>query len=845
MRLIAPLLLLLLLVFAGTASADYSNVAPYDSAGSGAENWGATGITTREWLTYNHEYRIRQDGDITNVTLWVGLITDVVGFNVTIWRTNGSNFDRIAISEDISGSLVANTVNTITLSTPLTSIKEGDFYGYRMCFVAGSTPYHADNEGITSTYSVDSAVTTLLGYAWKSQTAHNYAMRIELSMEQPSNVLIGDSIIAGHSAHYSFIESTDTTVLGSAINAHLYNLTSEANQNMGIGSQTTTQISARFASDVVDLLPGMAIIEGGVNDIAGGSITQMTFLANYESMFQKCQAADIEPVVILIMPWSNGNNAQMTTRDQWNANLTTLAATYSATVVDTSSYVGIFRAGGTAGNLWDINASYNADGVHFNSAGHAQIAQAIYDNTSRLWHHHRSPTSGGAHASYVNDAATFTAIVNNVSNNTWYLDGAVVEYDNQTKYPSWTNSTLLAGSYNLTLSSSDEVNSAQTTWDWSLSITPTIIGQNQSDWGDYVSIYSDTAERGNHSITLDHNVSGYRNWWDHWTNTTTSTTLWDVAQDNEGSIGGAAWEGDYLHYDGTGHTTLTLIDYAGTDDWSIVFWAELDAGETLQSIIIGDTSDNNDFVWMYPGNYYRFRNSVAANADFTGLQAFTGMHHYIMVANGTHLVLYRNNTLINTITITTSFEMNAIGRGYSGTLQYNFDGLVGPFMMYNKAIVAHERNSIYNGHYKDTGNTTSKIIDSGDDNSVLNKIAVNGTFHDSTRCIDVYLNMSSDNSTWSGWSVMQANVTSGTEYTAGSSDQKRYWQFRLVLTSTQAAQTPIIETIEYKYSAAADTAESFVNPTFAAAGAAAIVFVAAAVRFAISSWRNRRRKRRN
>jgi hypothetical protein len=39
--------------------------------------------------------------------------------------------------------------------------------------------------------------------------------------------------------------------------------------------------------------------------------------------------------------------------------------------------------------------------------------------------------------------------------------------------------------------------------------------------------------------------------------------------------------------------------------------------------------------------------------------------------------------------------------------------------------------------------------------------------------------------------------------------------------------------------------EDFVNPPFVSAGAAAILFVAAAGRFAISAWRNRRRKRRN
>jgi hypothetical protein len=100
-------------------------------------------------------------------------------------------------------------------------------------------------------------------------------------------------------------------------------------------------------------------------------------------MLDAAQASDsISKILVMkILPWSNGTNVQMQTRDDWNASLVTLAAGYSkAIVVDASSYVGQFRSGGDAGNLWDIQAVYNSDGVHFTSAGHGQIAQALADN---------------------------------------------------------------------------------------------------------------------------------------------------------------------------------------------------------------------------------------------------------------------------------------------------------------------------------------------------------------------------------------------------------------------------------------------------------------------------------
>lgn len=188
---------------------------------------------------------------------------------------------------------------------------------------------------------------------------------------------IGDSLIAGHPWNFTSLEGGSPT--GANIVDLLADLRGWTRTNQGLGSQTTTQIEARFDAHVVALSPANALINGGVNDIVlGGS--KATFLANWTSMLNKCVAASIIPYVLLMLPWTNGNSAQNTARDEWNADLAALVATYpSAILVNADAAVGVFRSGGTPGNRWNIHPSINQDGVHFTESGYRTIAQFIHN----------------------------------------------------------------------------------------------------------------------------------------------------------------------------------------------------------------------------------------------------------------------------------------------------------------------------------------------------------------------------------------------------------------------------------------------------------------------------------
>ena len=114
-----------------------------------------------------------------------------------------------------------------------------------------------------------------------------------------------------------------------------------------------------------------------MNDISTGT-PQATFESAWESMLDKCVANDIIPVVISMFPWTNGSTVQMQTRDTFKAALETICDDYQTSIhIDFDDLIGEFRVGGDVDNLWDIQAAYDADGVHLNKAGYTAVAERI------------------------------------------------------------------------------------------------------------------------------------------------------------------------------------------------------------------------------------------------------------------------------------------------------------------------------------------------------------------------------------------------------------------------------------------------------------------------------------
>lgn len=361
---------------------DNVQIAGYIFTGSDANfNTGSPG---NSYLIKNNESRIRQNGYVNQVAIALGANTNVTSIKLIVFRKDGATYDSVATSEELISKIQIG-FDTITLDTPLL-VNEGDYIGVGT-LSSGATPGTFPAKQITTAdslrYTTVSPIPTGNDYDWDAKPGSTYKMQIKAFGAAPLAVMIGDSIAAGHPTHYSFIENSLTSALADSPSYQLYTLNNKyIVQNMGIGPQTSTQINARFAADVVALKPKMVIINGGVNDIAGGSITKETFLANYTAMLNACIANDILPVVCKILPWTNGTNEQMQTRDDWMADLEALvnSATYNGAVwVDFDTAMGKNRVGGDAGNLWDLQTTpdYDNDGVHPTALGYAKMAEVI------------------------------------------------------------------------------------------------------------------------------------------------------------------------------------------------------------------------------------------------------------------------------------------------------------------------------------------------------------------------------------------------------------------------------------------------------------------------------------
>ena len=388
--------------FYNYSSTTFAQCAPYDTAVSGTANLGLDNNTSQEWLFNGPKYRIRQDGTISEVRLYVAAVTNITAIYVKVWRKNiGGTYDLVNSSENILSKVTAGVGNIIRvpLSTPITGVQEGDYYGVRVegSASAGNYQFFArTSQATVTTYSVVNAAPGASAYDWAAQTATaGTTLPIELYMTSPQMVLIGDSLMAGVYDHYGYCQTlADISKPSSSIAYQLKALTGYTYQNMGIPGDSTTGVAGRITADCINANPIFAVLQGGINDILGGG-TQAQHITRWTTILNACQNAGIVPIVMLMWPapQADVSTAQMTNVDAWNAALVTLTLSYpAAIVIDMHSGLGQYRADGPAGNLWDLQAAYKGGiGGHLNAAGYGVVASAIaaavrnYDTNLVAW----------------------------------------------------------------------------------------------------------------------------------------------------------------------------------------------------------------------------------------------------------------------------------------------------------------------------------------------------------------------------------------------------------------------------------------------------------------------------
>lgn len=368
-----------------TRNTDTVLVAPYDSISNAAGNIGTGATASSEFLQASHHYRIRQSGTITDACLYIPANTNVTARYVKAWRKLGTTYYLVGTSN----SLATSSTGTLCyhLSSPIIGAREGDFYSVRTESSSSSAGVMTAKTGGSygGHYQLLNSTPTTTNYTWEAQTyASGTSIPVQLYMQAPDIVWIGDSILAGNGEHRGYADATVAlNRQGQTIEHYFNQLTGHtvAFQNMGIGGETSTQIAARFTTDAVNLKPKYVVIEAGINDINGGVITLATYTGNVQTMITAAVNANIIPIVVSIPPHTLWTHTQLQTRDSWNATLkTTVLSNSTAIYVDLDPYLGQNHSGGDAGNLWDLCDACNiGDGSHLSLYGMSQFAKAVRD----------------------------------------------------------------------------------------------------------------------------------------------------------------------------------------------------------------------------------------------------------------------------------------------------------------------------------------------------------------------------------------------------------------------------------------------------------------------------------
>jgi len=452
------------LLGATTVAGSTTNIkaSAYDGVlSTGGTDLGTDTQTTRDFLMYGHDYRIRQDGDIASVSLYINTLTSVTSVTLKVWRKSGSTYDMVG-SAVLSG--LGTGLNT-DIAASITDVEEGDFLGITIVKSTGTNNQElkaraeASPANTWKTYYFNSAQTGD-DVDWEGSSDGNnnqVVVPLEVKMTNaPYAVFIGDSIMEGQvtttpfTGNMSFVnDDADIEDMENSIPYFVGRSMNVTYQNMAIGGQKVYgEIEPRFEDDVIDAEPRIIIANGGINDLfllgwvgatpsAGDISTAKTnMITAWTSILD---AADTAGIPIVVMSLTHGYDSGVITNptlysqsvDDWNDSLRTLVQSYDDAIwIETDVWVDQFRVGGDAGNLWDQQEEYRSDGLHFSDMGYRRLGEAIIDGMAQ------ARVFGKVHASNlrVEHGITFDG------DNTKYI-----QVDRQKRYDTYGNPLVIRG----------------------------------------------------------------------------------------------------------------------------------------------------------------------------------------------------------------------------------------------------------------------------------------------------------------------------------------------------------------------------------------------------------------
>ena len=356
-------------VLAGTRT-NVVKVAPYSYAMTTTTNFPLDGYsgTSMEIMSHAHRTRIRQDGVIHQVKLYFGQTNDMTEFRFKVWRCTPSITNLIDVTTNYHGFITPNATNTFSMN--LTNVMEGDRIGFylngevqRVRFGSVSA---SETPGMVARYSSASAVDgDSFGFNHNS-----IVIPMEVYMTAPTFIAIGDSITSGFTQHSPMTMNLEEFAPQLSYPWKVAKAMGATYQNLGIGSETSSNIVARFTNDVINAHPKFALILCGINDVGAGFPVSV-FSNNVVTMVKACTNDAIVPVLLKITQWYS------TGEGPFNVALGHIATNYNVPLIETRPGPNNPNTSLGFGSDDRLQARYSADGIHLTPNGNAALARLV------------------------------------------------------------------------------------------------------------------------------------------------------------------------------------------------------------------------------------------------------------------------------------------------------------------------------------------------------------------------------------------------------------------------------------------------------------------------------------
>jgi lysophospholipase L1-like esterase len=347
--------------------------AGYDPLFTSASGTELSGSTTWYICNQGDKTRVWQNGNLTRIKFYATSVPTVGNVYFTIFRNN-----TILTQVEITSSLVTGQ-NDITLSTPI-AVEMGDQTGFVMTGNTSGAYFGVEAVATSGSTANDGVIYNSSLSGFNTSPVHLlYNMVIQCYISKaPHLVIIGDSELASYPNNSPYI-------MGGYLKTSL-SVWFELQKNLGIilqdmsfSGQTTTQIAARFNTDVVAKQPRYCVLGGGINDITS-AVSPSTVISNYTSMLSAAQAAGIQVILTGLMPYDTDTGLYANIKSV-NDQLKTLATTYGAWFCDIAPVMG------NANGVWFTwKVGYSSDGLHPVQAKYVQIgdllSKCIANNTT-------------------------------------------------------------------------------------------------------------------------------------------------------------------------------------------------------------------------------------------------------------------------------------------------------------------------------------------------------------------------------------------------------------------------------------------------------------------------------